>query len=55
MAVYMGNLDIADSYPQRPLTPEELADREAAIKEAQEGGLDYLLEGTQWDPKLRNS
>jgi hypothetical protein len=38
---------------EAPLTPEELSDREAAIKEAQEGGLDYLLEGTQWDPRNR--
>jgi hypothetical protein len=53
LAVMIGNMDIADSYPQRPLTPEELADREAAIKEAQEGKLDYLLEGTQWDPRNR--
>jgi hypothetical protein len=35
-------------------TPEEIADQEAAMQEAAEGKLDYLLEGTQWDPKLRN-
>lgn len=35
------------------LTPEEIVDREQAIQEASEGKLDYLLEGTQWDPKLR--
>ncbi|MNZ49256.1 hypothetical protein D3C78_670180 [compost metagenome] len=34
-------------------TPEEIADQEAAMQEAAEGKLDYLLEGTQWDPKLR--
>ncbi|MNQ04759.1 hypothetical protein D3C85_174800 [compost metagenome] len=37
------------------LTPEDIADREQAMQEASEGKLDYLLEGTQWDPKLRNS
>lgn len=37
------------------LTPEEIADREQAIQEASEGKLDYLLEGTQWDPNLRKS
>jgi hypothetical protein len=37
------------------LTPEEIADREQAIQEASEGKLDYLLEGTQWDPKNRKS
>lgn len=35
------------------LTPEEIADREQAIQEASAGKLDYLLEGTQWDPKNR--
>lgn len=35
------------------LTPEEIVDREQAIQEASEGKLDYLLEGTQWDPKNR--
>lgn len=38
---------------EEELTPEEIADREQAIQEASEGKLDYLLEGTQWDPKLR--
>jgi len=38
---------------EEELTPEEVADREQAIQEAAEGKLDYLLEGTQWDPKLR--
>ncbi|MCO6704783.1 hypothetical protein [Streptomyces sp. CHB9.2] len=53
------DLDIADSYPETVemppelCTPEQIADAEAAIQEAQEGKLDYLLEGTQWDPKLR--
>ncbi|MNC77323.1 hypothetical protein D3C75_1292500 [compost metagenome] len=36
-----------------PTTPEEIADAEQAIQEASEGKLDYLLEGTQHDPKLR--
>lgn len=35
------------------LTPEEIVDREQAIQEASAGKLDYLLEGTQWDPKNR--
>lgn len=39
---------------EEELTPEEIADREQAIQEASEGKLDYLLEGTQWDPKNRN-
>lgn len=34
-------------------TPEEIADAEEVMQEAAEGKLDYLLEGTQWDPKLR--
>lgn len=34
-------------------TPEEIADAEQAMQEAADGKLDYLLEGTQWDPKLR--
>lgn len=55
----VADLDIADSYPKtvgmpRELcTPGQIADAEAAIQEAAEGKLDYLLEGTQWDPKLR--
>lgn len=40
---------------EEELTPEEIADREQAIQEASEGKLDYLLEGTQWDPKNRKN
>lgn len=40
-------------YIEPVLTPEEIVDREQAIQEASEGKLDYLLEGTQWDPKNR--
>lgn len=51
-----GNVDLSkvtcESEPE-VLTPEDIADREQAIQEASEGKLDYLLEGTQWDPKLR--
>jgi hypothetical protein len=53
------DLDIAVTYPctvEMPpelCTPEQIADAEAAIQEAQEGKLDYLLEGTQWDPRNR--
>lgn len=56
----VADLDIADSYPKTVemppelCTPEQIADAEAAMQEAAEGKLDYLLEGTQWDPKLRN-
>lgn len=35
------------------LTPEDIQDREQAMQEAAEGKLDYLLEGTQWDPRNR--
>lgn len=51
----LGDLDSncdADTPPWNP-TPEEIADAEEAMQEAAEGKLDYLLEGTQWDPKLR--
>ncbi|MNX95988.1 hypothetical protein D3C86_1282850 [compost metagenome] len=44
------NETMAQYYPS---TPEEIADAEQAIQEASEGKLDYLLEGTQHDPKLR--
>lgn len=40
-------------YIEPVLTTEEIVDREQAIQEASEGKLDYLLEGTQWDPKNR--
>ena len=40
-------------YIEPVLTPEEIVDREQAIQEASAGKLDYLLEGTQWDPKNR--
>jgi hypothetical protein len=50
MAVY---LDPVCAGEPEVLTPEDLLDREQAIQEAFEGKLDYLLEGTQWDPKNR--
>jgi hypothetical protein len=50
MAVY---LDPVCAGEPEVLTPEDLLDREQAIQEASEGKLDYLLEGTQWDPKNR--
>lgn len=59
IAAYVGNLDIADTYPsthmlpREALSPEELADYDAAMKEVSEGKLDYLLDGTQWDPRNR--
>jgi hypothetical protein len=43
---------VSESEPE-VLTPEDIQDREQAIQEASEGKLDYLLEGTQHDPKLR--
>lgn len=38
---------------QCPMSPEEILDCEQAMQEASDGKLDYLLEGTQWDPKNR--
>lgn len=35
------------------LTPEDIQEREQAIQDASEGKLDYLLEGTQHDPRNR--
>lgn len=51
----LGDLEDTSDAALPPLnpTPEEIADQQAAIQEAEEGKLDYLLEGTQWDPKLR--
>ena len=51
----LGDLeDISDvGLPPVVATPEEIADAEQAMQEAADGKLDYLLEGTQWDPKLR--
>lgn len=44
----------AESEEPRPdPTPEEIEDMHAAMQEAGEGKLDYLLEGTQWDPRNR--
>lgn len=49
---FESNLGPAEGEPE-VLTPEDIADREQAMQEASEGKLDYLLEGTQWDPRNR--